>query len=387
MTHRGPFQPLPFCDSVTSGRVGAPRHPVGSRPVGPADADSGRNAAASPRRFPSHLWERPGIPSHLCPAPGPIARAVLWVLRSPSPAPRVTASIPAPIDGEDAASHPGPALAARRVGGSGEGSGPSSVYTKLSSCRADAAQARTKHRAPPAPGTRFPAAGRQGSKDVQSHPAPTNAQRDVGPPAHPQGCRAEGAQPPTSRRQDRRREPEHPWSTLPQSWRWAGHQPARPSDRLSCLQRLSAVPSPPPSPTQTSQPSRVLSSTQQSSSHRVEQGSFADSHISSSGPDSAPRWSNHVPIGVPGRPGGLGMSPPPPPIPPRSEGSLNPSLGEAPGSERVAGGIICLGCRQTSSACLGWRLGLFCSGLANEREGETKKKPNKKKEWTTAAEL
>lgn len=36
-----------------------------------------------------------------------------------------------------------------------------------------------------------------------------------------------------------------------------------------------------------------------------------------------------------------------PPTPTHSEGSPNPLLGESPGSERVAGGIICLGCRQT----------------------------------------
>lgn len=47
------------------------------------------------------------------------------------------------IQGEDAASSPAPA--ARRVGGSGEGSGPSWVYTKLSGCCADAAQAWTNH--------------------------------------------------------------------------------------------------------------------------------------------------------------------------------------------------------------------------------------------------
>lgn len=47
------------------------------------------------------------------------------------------------IQGEDAASSPAPA--AQRVGGSGEGSGPSWVYTKLSGCCADAAQARTNH--------------------------------------------------------------------------------------------------------------------------------------------------------------------------------------------------------------------------------------------------
>lgn len=36
-----------------------------------------------------------------------------------------------------------------------------------------------------------------------------------------------------------------------------------------------------------------------------------------------------------------------PPTPTCSEGSPNPSPGETPGSEHVAGGIICLGCRQT----------------------------------------
>lgn len=35
------------------------------------------------------------------------------------------------------------------------------------------------------------------------------------------------------------------------------------------------------------------------------------------------------------------------PTPMCSKGRSNPSLGENPSSERMAGGIICLGCRQT----------------------------------------
>lgn len=64
-----------------------------------------------------------------------------WLLQPLHPSPQPTGLQCS--QGEDTASSPAPA--ARRVGGSGEGSGPSWVYTKLSGCCADAAQAGTNH--------------------------------------------------------------------------------------------------------------------------------------------------------------------------------------------------------------------------------------------------
>lgn len=135
----------PSCERC--GWFAAPQCPVPSDPWDCCRLTQAETSP-SPLRFLSHLWECPGIASHLWSDTG----AGLWGTCSTSSASQVaapaTASIPQPmelqwIQGEDAASSP--ALAARRVEGSREGSGPSWVYTKLSGCCADAAQAWTNH--------------------------------------------------------------------------------------------------------------------------------------------------------------------------------------------------------------------------------------------------
>lgn len=181
------------------------------------------------------------------------------------------------------------------MGGSREGSGPSLVYTKLSSCRADVAQARTNH-----PnqlhqhwehGSQQPGDwARRMCRATQHFPKHRVIQE---PPAHPQGCRAERAQSPASSRQDRSQEPDSPREhqvTGPevgcdtnQRARWMGFHawsvcwwhlhlfppPGKPASQAGC----------------SAAPSRVTRcrpcGAHRSSLHKVEQGSSADIHISS----------------------------------------------------------------------------------------------------------
>lgn len=168
--------------------------------------------------------------------------------------------------------------------------------------------------------------------DMQSHSALSKAQGDRGTPAHPQGCRVTRFQ-------------------------WAG-QVTRPEVGCDTSQRALAQAFKPTafvSGTFTSslpQPSRVQGSTEPATqcrtgahSRRWNTRALLPSASPLKSPGSAPWQGTHIPVGVLGHPGRPVM--PPQPVPIHPDRSLNPLPGETPGSKRVAGGIICLGCWQT----------------------------------------